>query len=91
MTTPVGMSLFVISSVRVRRRRSNASVILRRLEEVSLQPMPPLDNPQIEGLPLPDLPTYEQAIAKAGPHDAPPPPYPGYLYLPACCLFLKAL
>ncbi|CAL8403727.1 unnamed protein product [Boreogadus saida] len=65
------------SSVRVRRRRSNASVILRRLEEVALQPMPTLDNPPIEGIPLPDLPTYEQAIAKAGPHDAPPPPYPG--------------
>uniref|UniRef100_A0A8C5F7I2 Proline rich Gla (G-carboxyglutamic acid) 4 (transmembrane) n=1 Tax=Gadus morhua TaxID=8049 RepID=A0A8C5F7I2_GADMO len=79
------------SIIRVRRRRSNASVILRRLEEVALQPMPTLDNPPIEGIPLPDLPTYEQAIAKAGPHDAPPPPYPGYLYLPACCLFLKEL
>ncbi|CAL8243457.1 unnamed protein product [Lota lota] len=65
------------SSVRVRRRRSNASLILRRLEEVSLQPIPPLNNPPTEDLHLPDLPTYEQAIAKTGPHDAPPPPYPG--------------
>ncbi|XP_061078393.1 transmembrane gamma-carboxyglutamic acid protein 4 isoform X2 [Conger conger] len=60
-------------SSRVRTGRSNASLILRRLEEVSLQPvLPPPDE-----LCPPGLPSYEQAIAKSGPHDAPPPPYPG--------------
>ncbi|CAL8353285.1 unnamed protein product [Merluccius merluccius] len=63
-----------LSRTRVRRRRSNASVILRRLEEVSLQPVPP---PPMEDPSSPGLPSYEQAIAKAGTHDAPPPPYPG--------------
>ncbi|XP_028812712.1 transmembrane gamma-carboxyglutamic acid protein 4 isoform X3 [Denticeps clupeoides] len=59
--------------VRVRGRRSNASLIIRRLEEVSLQPVhPPADAADDHG-----LPSYEQAIAKPGPHDAPPPPYPG--------------
>ncbi|XP_016887904.1 transmembrane gamma-carboxyglutamic acid protein 4 isoform X2 [Cynoglossus semilaevis] len=62
------------SSIRVRPRRSNASLIMRRLEEVSLQPVNP--TPVDEGNP-PGLPTYEQAIAKSGQHDAPPPPYPG--------------
>ncbi|XP_061882621.1 transmembrane gamma-carboxyglutamic acid protein 4 [Entelurus aequoreus] len=62
------------SSVRVRPRRSNAALIIRRLEEVSLQPVAP---PPIEDIDLPDLPSYEQAIAKSGQHDAPPPPYPG--------------
>ncbi|XP_066556592.1 transmembrane gamma-carboxyglutamic acid protein 4 isoform X2 [Amia ocellicauda] len=59
-------------SVRDRPRRSNASLIIRRLEEVSLQPvaLPPEEM-------CPGLPSYEQAIAKSGPHDAPPPPYPG--------------
>ncbi|KAM9860981.1 transmembrane gamma-carboxyglutamic acid protein 4 [Aulostomus maculatus] len=66
------------SSIRVRPRRSNASLIMRRLEEVSLQPVlppgPPI--PMVEIDP-PGLPSYEQAIAKSGQHDAPPPPYPG--------------
>lgn len=61
-----------------RRRRSNATLILRRLEEVSLQPVfPPGLPPQIEDDDIPGLPSYEQAIARSGPHDAPPPPYPG--------------
>ncbi|MBN3305341.1 TMG4 protein, partial [Amia calva] len=62
-----------LHSVRDRPRRSNASLIIRRLEEVSLQPvaLPPEEM-------CPGLPSYEQAIAKSGPHDAPPPPYPGY-------------
>lgn len=68
------------SSVRVRARRSNASLIMRRLEEVSLQPVLP-PPPPIEDVDPPGLPSYEQAIAKCGPHDAPPPPYPGYLCL----------
>lgn len=60
------------SSIRARPRRSNAPLIIRRLEEVSLQPVnpPPVEDP-------PGLPSYEQAIAKSGQHDAPPPPYPG--------------
>ncbi|XP_058244325.1 transmembrane gamma-carboxyglutamic acid protein 4 isoform X1 [Hemibagrus wyckioides] len=61
--------------IRPRSRRSNASVIIRRLEEVSLHPIPapPLsDDMEAHG-----LPSYEQAIAITGPHDAPPPPYPG--------------
>ncbi|XP_028298802.1 transmembrane gamma-carboxyglutamic acid protein 4 [Gouania willdenowi] len=66
------------STIRVRRRRSNASIIIRRLEEVSLQPvLPPTLPPYGEDLDLPGLPSYEQAIARNGPHDAPPPPYPG--------------
>ncbi|KAI1904597.1 hypothetical protein AGOR_G00007260 [Albula goreensis] len=61
------------SSSRVRTGRTNASLILRRLEEVSLQPVVPPE----EEISPPGLPSYEQAIAKSGPHDAPPPPYPG--------------
>ncbi|GAA6235200.1 transmembrane gamma-carboxyglutamic acid protein 4 [Lates japonicus] len=64
------------SSIRVRPRRSNASLIMRRLEEVSLQPVSP---PHMEEVDPPGLPSYEQAIAKSGQHDAPPPPYPGSL------------
>ncbi|XP_017563492.1 transmembrane gamma-carboxyglutamic acid protein 4 [Pygocentrus nattereri] len=61
--------------IRTRSRRSNASVIIRRLEEVSLQPvaLPPSSG----GLDDHGLPSYEQAIARDGPHDGPPPPYPG--------------
>ncbi|KAG9338139.1 hypothetical protein JZ751_027111, partial [Albula glossodonta] len=59
-------------SPRVRTGRTNASLILRRLEEVSLQPVVPPE----EEISPPGLPSYEQAIAKSGPHDAPPPPYP---------------
>ncbi|XP_031170331.1 transmembrane gamma-carboxyglutamic acid protein 4 isoform X2 [Sander lucioperca] len=62
------------SSMRARPNRSNASLIMRRLEEVSLQPVPPSPMEEIDP---PGLPSYEQAIAKSGPHDAPPPPYPG--------------
>ncbi|MBN3326059.1 TMG4 protein, partial [Atractosteus spatula] len=59
-------------SSRGRASRSNASLIMRRLEETSLQPvLPPPEEP------CPGLPSYEQAIAKPGQHDAPPPPYPG--------------
>ncbi|XP_056334170.1 transmembrane gamma-carboxyglutamic acid protein 4 [Danio aesculapii] len=57
-------------SFRRRSTRSNASVIIRRLEEVSLHPIPPAEASA-------GLPSYEQAIAITGPHDAPPPPYPG--------------
>ncbi|XP_049575064.1 transmembrane gamma-carboxyglutamic acid protein 4 [Syngnathus scovelli] len=64
-----------VSSVRV-RPRSNAAVIIRRLEEMSLQPVLPPPAPMDEIEP-PGLPSYEQAIAKGGQHDAPPPPYPG--------------
>ncbi|XP_034044650.1 transmembrane gamma-carboxyglutamic acid protein 4 [Thalassophryne amazonica] len=66
------------SSVRVRPRRSNASLIMQRLEEVSLQPVrPPASQPPVDNLDSPGLPSYEQAIAVSGHHDAPPPPYPG--------------
>ncbi|XP_075879812.1 transmembrane gamma-carboxyglutamic acid protein 4 isoform X2 [Nelusetta ayraudi] len=57
-----------------RRRRSNASLIMRRLEEVSSQPVPPPGSPPNDPL---GPPSYEQAIARSGQHDAPPPPYPG--------------
>ncbi|XDV29668.1 hypothetical protein PO909_032740 [Leuciscus waleckii] len=63
-------------SFRRRSNRSNASVIIRRLEEVSLHPIPHTDSDGNPG--APGLPSYEQAIAITGPHDAPPPPYPGY-------------
>ncbi|XP_054472666.1 transmembrane gamma-carboxyglutamic acid protein 4 [Anoplopoma fimbria] len=62
------------NSVRVRPRRTNAPLIMRRLEEVSLQPVHPIPMEEIDPV---GLPSYEQAIAKTGPHDAPPPPYPG--------------
>ncbi|XP_074522324.1 transmembrane gamma-carboxyglutamic acid protein 4 [Halichoeres trimaculatus] len=66
------------SSIRARPRRSNASLIMRRLEEVSLQPVTPPTPPNLlEDIEPPGLPSYEQAIAKSGQHDAPPPPYPG--------------
>ncbi|XP_068586694.1 transmembrane gamma-carboxyglutamic acid protein 4 [Cebidichthys violaceus] len=66
------------NSVQVRPRRSNASLIMRRLEEVSLQPvLPPAHPPPMEEIDPVGLPSYEQAIAKSGPYDAPPPPYPG--------------
>ncbi|XP_076846798.1 transmembrane gamma-carboxyglutamic acid protein 4 [Brachyhypopomus gauderio] len=61
--------------IRTRSRRSNASVIIRRLEEVSLHPISPPHSS--DGLDPHGLPTYEQAITRTGPHDAPPPPYPG--------------
>lgn len=51
-------------------------MIIRRLEEVSLHPIPHTGSdasPDAHG-----LPSYEQVIAINGPHDAPPPPYPGY-------------
>ncbi|KAL6113211.1 prrg4 [Pungitius sinensis] len=62
------------NSVRVRPRRTNASLIMRRLDEVSSQPVLP---PPMEEIDPAGLPSYEQAIAKNGPYDAPPPPYPG--------------
>ncbi|CAG05707.1 unnamed protein product, partial [Tetraodon nigroviridis] len=63
------------SSIRARPSRSNASLIMRRLEEV--QPMqPPASPPPDANDPL-GLPSYEEAIARSGQHDAPPPPYPG--------------
>ncbi|XP_071344603.1 transmembrane gamma-carboxyglutamic acid protein 4 [Trachinotus anak] len=66
------------SSIQVRPRRSNASLIMRRLEQVSLEPgLPPAPPPLMEEVDPPGLPSYEQAIAKSGQHDAPPPPYPG--------------
>lgn len=53
---------------------------MRRLEEVSLQPVrPPASQPPLEENDPIGLPSYEEAIAKSGQHDAPPPPYPGYV------------
>lgn len=69
------------SSTRARSRRSNASLIMRRLEEVSLQPLRPRATlPPSADDPL-GLPSYEEAIARSGQHDAPPPPYPGYVHM----------
>ncbi|XP_040056338.1 transmembrane gamma-carboxyglutamic acid protein 4 [Gasterosteus aculeatus] len=62
------------NSVQARPRRSNAPLIMRRLDEVSSQPVLP---PPMEEIDPAGLPSYEQAIAKNGPYDAPPPPYPG--------------
>ncbi|XP_073321219.1 transmembrane gamma-carboxyglutamic acid protein 4 [Pagrus major] len=64
------------NSMRARPRRSNATLIMRRLEEVSLQPMPP-HLPPMDDIDPPGLPSYEQAISRSGQHDLPPPPYPG--------------
>lgn len=60
---------------RTRSRRSNGSLIMRRLEEISLQPVHPPGCPV--DIDAPGLPSYEQAISGLGPHDALPPPYPG--------------
>ncbi|KTG37992.1 hypothetical protein cypCar_00012066, partial [Cyprinus carpio] len=65
---------FKFSSFRRRSNRSNASVIIRRLEEVSLHPIPHTGSDASPD--APGLPSYEQAIAINGPHDVPPPPYP---------------
>ncbi|KAM6943605.1 transmembrane gamma-carboxyglutamic acid protein 4 [Xenentodon cancila] len=66
------------SSIQMRPRRSNAPLIMRRLEEVSLQPaLPPPAPLPTEELDPAGLPSYEQAISRTGQHDAPPPPYPG--------------
>lgn len=60
------------------RPRSNASLIMRRLDEVSRQPvLSPTSRPPLDVEDPPGLPTYEQAISSSGQHDAPPPPYPG--------------
>ncbi|XP_028999436.1 transmembrane gamma-carboxyglutamic acid protein 4 [Betta splendens] len=66
-------------SVQGRRNRSNATLIMHRLEDVSSShPLhPPEGPPPVEAGDPRGLPSYEQAIAKNGPHDAPPPPYPG--------------
>ncbi|XP_015229194.1 PREDICTED: transmembrane gamma-carboxyglutamic acid protein 4 [Cyprinodon variegatus] len=64
------------SSIRGRPRRSNASLIMRRLDEVSRQP-PPGSSHTVDVEDLPGLPTYDQAIRLNGQHDLPPPPYPG--------------
>ncbi|XP_061466524.1 transmembrane gamma-carboxyglutamic acid protein 4 [Rhineura floridana] len=51
-------------------RSHNSSIIFQRHEEFPLNPLPQCTE-QI------GLPTYEQAIALRGNHDALPPPYPG--------------
>ncbi|PWA17244.1 hypothetical protein CCH79_00010497 [Gambusia affinis] len=66
------------SSIRGRPRRSNASLIMRRLDDVSRQPaLSPTSGPTLDAEDPPGLPSYEQAISANGQHDAPPPPYPG--------------
>lgn len=66
------------SSIRARPRRSNATLIMRRLEEVSLHSVHPPGPPHpVDEMDPPGLPSYEQAIANSGQYDAPPPPYPG--------------
>ncbi|KPP76706.1 transmembrane gamma-carboxyglutamic acid protein 4-like [Scleropages formosus] len=62
-----------LGSARVCQQRNSPSVIIRGPEEVSLNPLPcsPGDADPT------GLPSYEQAISKYGPHDVPPPPYPG--------------
>lgn len=64
-------------SNRARPRRSNASLIMRRLEEVSLQPVHPRGSLPPDANDPRGLPSYEEAITRSGQHDAPPPPYPG--------------
>uniref|UniRef100_A0A3P9PE34 Proline rich Gla (G-carboxyglutamic acid) 4 (transmembrane) n=1 Tax=Poecilia reticulata TaxID=8081 RepID=A0A3P9PE34_POERE len=61
-----------------RPRRSNASLIMRRLDDASRQPeLSPTSGPTLDVEDPPGLPSYEQAISARGQHDAPPPPYPG--------------
>ncbi|XP_023187475.1 transmembrane gamma-carboxyglutamic acid protein 4 [Xiphophorus maculatus] len=66
------------SSIRGHPRRSNASLIMRRLDDVSRQTaLSPTSGPTLDVEDPPGLPSYEQAISASGQHDAPPPPYPG--------------
>ncbi|XP_030418473.1 transmembrane gamma-carboxyglutamic acid protein 4 [Gopherus flavomarginatus] len=53
------------------RSRRHSSIIFRRHEEVSLNPLP-LRTGDESG-----LPTYEEAVTLGGKYDVPPPPYPG--------------
>ncbi|XP_003214745.1 transmembrane gamma-carboxyglutamic acid protein 4 [Anolis carolinensis] len=53
-------------------RRHHSSIIFQRREEFPLASL----SPHSEHI---GLPTYEQAVALRGNHDAPPPPYPGPL------------
>ncbi|XP_025050194.1 transmembrane gamma-carboxyglutamic acid protein 4 isoform X3 [Alligator sinensis] len=54
----------------VRSRRRHSSIVFRRHEEVSLNPLPLRTDES-------GLPTYEQAVAVDGRCDVSPPPYPG--------------
>uniref|UniRef100_A0A8C3SXK9 Proline rich and Gla domain 4 n=1 Tax=Chelydra serpentina TaxID=8475 RepID=A0A8C3SXK9_CHESE len=60
-------SRVVVDSVRSRRP---SSIIFRRHEEVSLNPLPLRTDES-------GLPTYEEAVTLGGKYDVPPPPYPG--------------
>ncbi|NXS57348.1 TMG4 protein, partial [Brachypteracias leptosomus] len=51
-------------------RRRNSSIIFRRHEELSLNPLSLRTDDS-------GLPTYEQAVTSDGQHNVPPPPYPG--------------
>ncbi|KAJ8340584.1 hypothetical protein SKAU_G00352170 [Synaphobranchus kaupii] len=53
-------------------QRGSSSLLSRR-PEISMQAI----DPPTGHTPQPGLPTYDQAITNIGPHDAPPPPYPG--------------
>ncbi|NXL83269.1 TMG4 protein, partial [Alectura lathami] len=53
-----------------RSRRRNSTSIFRRHEEFSLNPLPLRTDDS-------GLPTYDEALASGGQHDASPPPYPG--------------
>uniref|UniRef100_A0A8C3SZB9 Proline rich and Gla domain 4 n=1 Tax=Chelydra serpentina TaxID=8475 RepID=A0A8C3SZB9_CHESE len=52
------------------RSRRPSSIIFRRHEEVSLNPLPLRTDES-------GLPTYEEAVTLGGKYDVPPPPYPG--------------
>lgn len=52
------------------RSRRHSSIIFRRHEEVSLNPLPLRTDES-------GLPTYEEAVTLGGKYNAPPPPYPG--------------
>lgn len=38
---------------------------------------PPPETVPLAGIVAPGLPSYNEALTRSGPHDAPPPPYSG--------------
>uniref|UniRef100_A0A8C3SXE8 Proline rich and Gla domain 4 n=1 Tax=Chelydra serpentina TaxID=8475 RepID=A0A8C3SXE8_CHESE len=58
------------SATQRRGRPLPSSIIFRRHEEVSLNPLPLRTDES-------GLPTYEEAVTLGGKYDVPPPPYPG--------------
>uniref|UniRef100_A0A8C8SWM5 Proline rich and Gla domain 4 n=1 Tax=Pelusios castaneus TaxID=367368 RepID=A0A8C8SWM5_9SAUR len=69
----IGLLIYYLCKNRCKPRQPRgrpSSIIFRRHEEVSLNPLPLRTDES-------GLPTYEEAVTLGGKYDAPPPPYPG--------------